>query len=130
MKKLLHLFAMSVLTGSLVQAAPLGTAFTYQGRLTDGGHPANGSYDLTFMLFATNNGGVSVAGPITNMAVAVSHGLFTVALDFGEGVFTGDARWLDIAVCTNGAGAFTTLPPRQRLSRRRMRCSRTAPATR
>ncbi len=25
------------------------TAFTYQGRLTDGGSPANGSYDLQFM---------------------------------------------------------------------------------
>ena len=26
-------------------AAPLGTAFTYQGRLNDGTNPANGSYD-------------------------------------------------------------------------------------
>ena len=27
-----------------------GTAFTYQGRLADGGQPANGSYDLRFIL--------------------------------------------------------------------------------
>jgi hypothetical protein len=26
--------------------AALGTAFTYQGRLADGGSPANGTYDL------------------------------------------------------------------------------------
>jgi hypothetical protein len=26
--------------------AALGTGFTYQGRLTDGGAPANGTYDL------------------------------------------------------------------------------------
>ena len=29
-----------------VWAAPVGTAFTYQGRLTDGGSPANGLYDF------------------------------------------------------------------------------------
>jgi len=29
-------------------AAPLGTAFTYQGRLTDGANPATGIYDLRF----------------------------------------------------------------------------------
>ena len=28
-----------------------GTAFTYQGRLNDGGSPATGNYDLTFALY-------------------------------------------------------------------------------
>ena len=28
-----------------------GTAFTYQGQLSSGGNPANGSYDLTFSLY-------------------------------------------------------------------------------
>ena len=32
-------------------AAAQGTAFTYQGRLNDGGNPANGFYDLTFQLW-------------------------------------------------------------------------------
>ena len=27
------------------------SAFTYQGKLTDGGNPANGDYDLQFALF-------------------------------------------------------------------------------
>jgi len=31
--------------------APLGTAFTYQGYLTDGDSPANGMYDLRFILY-------------------------------------------------------------------------------
>jgi hypothetical protein len=31
-------------------AAPLGTAFTYQGRLAEGGQPSSGSCDLTFTL--------------------------------------------------------------------------------
>src|SRR5215831_7693752 len=84
-----------------------GTAFTYQGRLNDGANPANGSYDLTFTLFATNSLGSPVAGPLTNTATALTNGLFTVTLDFGN-QFPGDARWLEIGVCTNGNGAFVT----------------------
>jgi hypothetical protein len=94
-----------------------GTAFIYQGRLNDGGAAANGNYDLRFAIYTSNNiPGTLVAGPLTNSPVAVSNGLFTVNLDFGSGVFTGPARWLDIGVRTNGsAGAFTTLSPRQPL---------------
>ena len=98
-----------------LSAAPLGTAFTYQGRLTDGGQPANGTYDLKFILYDDTSAGSAVAGPITNSPVAVTNGLFTVALDFGEGVFTGDARWLEIAVRT-GTNDFTVLSPRQELT--------------
>jgi hypothetical protein len=90
-----------------------GTAFSYQGRLNSSGNAANGSYDLTFAVFATNSGGSSVAGPITNSAIGVSNGLFTVSLDFGSGVFTGNALWLELGVRTNGSGSFTTLAPRQ-----------------
>jgi hypothetical protein len=32
------------------------TAFTHQGRLNNGGSPANGSYDLTFALFNAASG--------------------------------------------------------------------------
>jgi len=39
-----------------------------------------------------------------------------VTLDFGSGVFTGNARWLEIAVRTNGASGFVTLTPRQPLT--------------
>jgi hypothetical protein len=42
-----------------------GTAFTYQGRLTDGGSPANGSYDLTFALFSVSSGAGQVGSTIT-----------------------------------------------------------------
>ena len=37
-------------TGS-ANAVDMGTAFTYQGRLTDGGSPANGPYDFEFELY-------------------------------------------------------------------------------
>ena len=52
----------------------------------------------------------------TPAPVAVSNGLFTVTLDFGTGIFTGPARWLEIGVRTANIGAFTTLSPRQQLT--------------
>jgi hypothetical protein len=58
-----------------------------------------------------------VAGPVTNSAVAVTNGLFTVTIDFGGGPWNGQTNWLQIAVETNAAGAtFTTLTPRQQLT--------------
>jgi hypothetical protein len=97
-------------------AAPMGTAFTYQGRLDDGGNPATGSYDLRFGLFDAATSGAQI-GLITNVATAVSNGLFTVTLDFGATPFGGSARWLEIGVHANGAPVdFTTLAPRQSLT--------------
>ncbi len=93
-----------------------GTAFTYQGRLNDGASPANGSYDLRFTVYDSSGGPTVIAGPVTNAPTAVSNGPFTVTLDFGTSVFPGAARWLEIAVRTNGGGAFTALAPRQQLT--------------
>lgn len=93
-----------------------GTVFTYQGRLNDGANPANGSYDLTFSLFNVSTGGGATSGPLTQNAIVVSNGLFTVALDFGAGVFNGASYWLEIGVRTNGASTFAMLAPRQPLT--------------
>lgn len=86
-----------------------GTAFSFQGRLTDAGAPANGTYDLRFTLYDSASENNAVGGPLTNSATAVSNGLFIVTLDFGTGTFNGTQRWLEIAVRTNGAAGFTTL---------------------
>ena len=91
-----------------------GTAFTYQGMLNNNGSPANGSFDVQFTLFATNLDGAALAGPVTNLAVPVSNGLFTACVDFGN-AFVGMSTWLEIAVSTNAANAFNTLAPRQQL---------------
>ena len=37
--------------GSSAPLDLMGTGFTYQGRLTDGGSPANGDYDFQFREF-------------------------------------------------------------------------------
>jgi hypothetical protein len=93
-----------------------GTAFTYQGRLQNNGIYANGVFNLTFTLFSAPTGGSAAAGPVTNSAVSVTNGFFTVPVDFGPGVFIGTTNWLEIAVATNGANTFSTLAPRQPLT--------------
>jgi hypothetical protein len=116
-KSLLIAFAMlAALNLQFATAQAQGTAFTYQGRLNNGSALANGSYDVTFTLFNANASGVVIAGPMTNSATVVSNGLFTTTVDFGAGVFTGSSNWLEIAVRTNGSGAFATLSPRQQLT--------------
>ena len=101
--------------GFQLAATPLGTAFTYQGRLGSGGNPASGIYDLRFGIYDDAVTGAQIGATLTNAATVVSNGLFTVALDFGS-VFDGNARWLELGVRTNGSGGFTVLGPRQPLT--------------
>ena len=94
-----------------------GTTFTYQGRLTENGAPANGTNDLTFTLYSALNGGVTVGLSNVVSDLATTNGLFTVTLDFGVGIFTGPDRWLEIGVRPGAsAGAYTSLAPRQPLT--------------
>lgn len=116
MKTMRILACISLLSPALcLPAFAQGTAFTYEGRLNQGGSPANGSYDFRFSLFPTNTGGTLAYGFLTNSATAVSNGLFTVTLDFGAGAFNGTSYWLQIGVRTNGGGAFSPLSPRQEI---------------
>jgi hypothetical protein len=95
----------------------VGTAFTYQGRLTSSGTVANGTYDFEFRLYDDPLAGNLVAGPIAVPGVMVTSGLFTAPLDFGSTPFAGKVRWLAIAVKTSGsADPFTPLDRRQVLS--------------
>jgi hypothetical protein len=100
-----------------IQAKAQVSAFTFQGRLSDIGAPANGTYDLRFSLFNTNANGSPLAGPLTNSAVSADNGIFSAVLDFGANVFDGTPRWLEIGVRTNGSIVpYTTLNPRQFIS--------------
>jgi hypothetical protein len=93
------------------------TAFSYQGRLTDAGNPANGNYDLQFKLFDALSGGAQQGATLTRNPVAASAGVFTVTLDFGANVFTGSARYLEIGVRPAGsANPYTVLAPRQAIT--------------
>ena len=93
-----------------------GTAFTYQGRLTDGESPADGKYDLLFVLFDSAKGDTRVGSSVVKENVIVVDGFFTVLLDFGD-VFDGTSLWLEIGVRPGAStGRFTTLSPRQALT--------------
>ena len=91
---MLALTFLSALNSQLSTLFAQGTAFTYQGRLNDANGPANGNYDLTFTLFATDTAGVALAAPVTTSGTLVSNGLFTTTIDFGASVFTGGSSWL------------------------------------
>ncbi len=104
-------------SGGVTAAAVLGTSFTYQGRLSDGGQAANGSYDFEFRLFEGAVGDDQVGLTHVEEDLDVSNGLFTVGLDFGPGVFTGQQRFLEIRVRPGAsAGGYQILAPRQELS--------------
>ncbi len=89
--------------GSSVLAAevPIDSTISYQGRLTDGGNPAEGEHDMRFSLYDAVSGG-NQEGPTLVFdgdqpnpdPVDVMGGLFQVGLTFGDGVFLGDALWL------------------------------------
>ena len=103
-------------------AAPMGTAFTYQGRLYDGGVPVSGTYIFRFSLYDSANAATPLTptppadNPVAASDVWVTNGLFTTAIDFGVNMFTGPARWLGIEVRTNSnSSAFAALDPRQEL---------------
>ncbi len=92
------------------------TAFTYQGRLLQGGSPANGKFDIKFTGFNAATNGQVVANTVTNSAIVVNSGAFITTIDFGPGAFTGSDVWLELAVSTNLANSYTTLAPRQQVT--------------
>ena len=93
-------------------------AFSYQGRLVDGGVPANGNYDFIIDLYDNP----TVSSPLascTNVGTGsllnqpVQNGLFTFYLfcgDSNSGVFTGAERWIEAQVRRTGTVTYTTLP--------------------
>ena len=106
-------------TSAVSWAEPVGTAFTYQGRLIEGGLPADGDYDFQFALYPVPVSGLPV-GPIIELQnEAVTNGLFTDPpgrqwLDFVHGcnelvtvvegrlvMRIGDHQW-EIVTTTNG----------------------------
>jgi hypothetical protein len=92
------------------------TAIMYQGSLSGNGAPVNGFYDLSFTVYDSATQGQQIGASVTKLATVVTNGGFTVNLEFGSGVFTGPARWLEITVSTNGGSDLATLGPRQQIT--------------
>jgi hypothetical protein len=95
------------------QAAPLGTGITYKGHLTDGSQAATGLYGFQVALYDDATNGNKIGPTIILLEVGVTNGAFTLPLDFGPDAFSGDVRWLENSVRTNGEASYTRLSPRQ-----------------
>jgi hypothetical protein len=77
---------------------PVGTAFTYQGLLTNGGVPIpDQEVDLVFTLWDALADGNEIASSPAQTE-PVQSGVFTALVDSDGQVFTGDACWLEISV--------------------------------
>ena len=103
-----------LVTGNAPNVAA-GSGFIYQGVLTVGGVPANGSYDFQVNLWDAVTGGTPIGNALSVTGQPVTNGVFTIPVDFGSSVFQGDARWLQLAVRQN-SGIYTLLTPRQPIS--------------
>lgn len=115
-------FFKNLIFGLIVSLACFGTAqaqttaFTYQGKLTDNNLAANGAYQMQFALFDAASGGTQIGSTVTNSAVQITNGIFTVNLDFGANAFPGASRFLQISVFSPATNAFVTLTPRQQFT--------------
>src|SRR5262245_4836363 len=108
--------ATAVPLASSARAQVLSNAFTYQGRLTDGGSTPTAQYDFQFKLFDAPSGGIQQGVTVVVNDLAVAAGLFTSRLDFAD-QFNGNPRWLQIEVRPGAStGAYTILNPRVELT--------------
>jgi hypothetical protein len=104
-----------MLAAPTLSAAPLGTAFIYQGRLDQGGQPATGAFLMRFSLWDAFPLGNQLEIAPTN-TVPVTKGLFNVSLPFSPTHFLGEDRWLQVEVYSNNFLVPTLLSPRIRLA--------------
>lgn len=114
--------ALVLLPCAASMALAQSTAFTYQGKLTQGATPVNGLHDLRFRLFDAASGGTQVGVTLCRDDVQVNEGTFTTSIDFGQQFATSAARYLELVVradtgqpCSDDAG-YVTLSPRQQLT--------------
>jgi hypothetical protein len=118
---LMLVFAKQITQGQTTAVSPVTAGFTYQGHLHSDGTLINGACDFRFSLWDAAASGAQVGSSQEITNVPISEGLFTVILNdanqMGEGIFNGEARWLEIWVrCPAGSSGYTVLTPRQPLT--------------
>tara|TARA_R110002073_G_scaffold207517_3_gene367544 strand:+ start:3340 stop:4824 length:1485 start_codon:yes stop_codon:yes gene_type:complete len=114
------IIAASSIAATTANAQLIRDSFTYQGTLSDNGAPANGLYDITFLVYDDEVGGF----PITNGTVSVNNvqvtdGLFSTEINFGvigEIFNANTTRWLELRISEAGQPGVTILEPRQKLT--------------
>jgi hypothetical protein len=92
------------------------TEIIYQGQLREHGMPANGAYDIKFILYPSQTGGNELGSAVYE-DIAVINGQFTAKLDFGRATFDSKESWLEVSIRHGfSTDAYTSLSPRQRLT--------------
>lgn len=91
--------------------------FAYQGQLMESNASANGQYDFRFRLYDAQTGGQQIGPDQPADALTVANGQFVATPAFGTDAFTGEPRWLEIAVKPLNAdpSTYMTLTPRQQI---------------
>ncbi|MCA9757064.1 MAG: hypothetical protein KDA27_14765 [Candidatus Eisenbacteria bacterium] len=107
--KLVSLLSLLFFATVVAAQTPQGTGLTYQGRLDKSGSPFDGTAHLRFRLFEDDLATTQVGGDVVLFDVPLAAGLFSVDLDFGA-VFDGYARWIEVAVITDGDADWNPLP--------------------
>ena len=103
----ISLMVLTVLAVSAsVSLADVPSLVNYQGILTDsGGGPLNGTYNLTFRIYADSTTGTPALWTEVHGSVDVEDGLFNVILGstvgLSEAVFSDTTRWLGITIAPN-----------------------------
>lgn len=98
-------------------AAPIGTAITYQGHLTQNGLPATEVFDFQFCLYDGSGAQGALLTCDDANDLPVEDGVFAANLDFGAQAFTGEARYVEVRVRPGDSTvAHDILAPRQRLA--------------
>lgn len=87
-----------------------GSAFTYQGRLTDNLVNASGIYQMRFAVYDASTGGAQLGITPDNTGVMVTNGVFTADVDFGAGAFSGDPRFLEVWIRKTSGDTYVVLP--------------------
>jgi hypothetical protein len=101
------------------EAEPVGTGFTYQGRLLEDSNAPTDLYDMQFRLFGSVSEEDQIGDDVNKPDVNVIDGYFTVVLDFNDFAFDGNSRWLQVGVRygeLEDPNGYTTLSPRQEVT--------------
>jgi hypothetical protein len=111
-----HFQLLALFLGLAITASAQTTVFNYQGKLTDGGAAANGSFQMQFKLFDAVSGGTQIGATLADVPVTATNGVFSTKLDFGANALSGANRWLEIAVRRNAGENYVTLSPREQIA--------------
>ena len=100
MKRILFVAAaiLCLFAANTLAATDQSTLFTYQGKLSANGQPANGNFNMTFKLYDAATSGNLVGSVYSALAQPVVNGVFTIDLGFPGVPFNGQQYWIQATV--------------------------------